>query len=654
MVSRREQARILAIFSLLGMVAAGIAARLVWLQVGCAEESRRHARRQGTTWETLPARRGVVVDRQGRPLAYDRPVLEVRAEAYFETPTRTAQRPPLEFVEGLTADLVFALGGGRETRRRLRARILSRRADPRFAAPRRRHGRTTYRRRLEFLVAPAVQDAAVVARLRALAERRSWLHLFFRRRHRRAYPYEDVTVGPVGFLGGGEDARGRPLEVATRMETFAGLAAGRSGRREVLRDAVGRRYWSRRSVPPEPPNRLECTLDLDLQRAACFELRRACEAVTARYGSPPRWGALLLAEVDTGEVLAMASRTPGVHPRAAAFMPIRALYPPGSAVKPLVFAAALEEGKLEWEHERIDCRPNTPGNGWRIPGSRRVVRDVHACGVLTPREVLVQSSNIGAAQVGPRLGAAGLSRYLANFGFGERSGLGLPGEKRGVVPRDLARLPPTVLRYYTAPSLSFGYEYNVTPAQVLRAYLRLLSGRRRDLRLFRRIVVDGLELRRRPAGGEPVFLSESTRARIREALAAVVSEEPGATGRHLHALLAELALGHGVVGGKTGTSVHSEIRDGRSVVVRTASFAGFAPVARPRYVALCVLQKDRVAAFWGGRYAAPAAGRLLVHALQRERSAGRVPRSARNGQGVRVFEGSGEEGQVLAGTTTGR
>jgi cell division protein FtsI/penicillin-binding protein 2 len=233
--------------------------------------------------------------------------------------------------------------------------------------------------------------------------------------------------------------------------------------------------------------------------------------------------------------------------------------------------------------------------------------------MLTPRQILVESSNVGAVQVGLRLGREGFAEYLDTYRFGQRTALGIPGESTGSLAfEDLEGMMGMAQRtfwVYTAPSLSFGYETNVTPVQLLRAYLTLLSGRPRELRMYRRTAVGGRITDVPPPQTGERFLSEDHLELLRDALRGVVSDEPNATGRWLFEQLEE--AGQPMVAGKTGTS-QRQAADGW---IRTASFAGFAPVEKPRYLAVCVLQKPGAAAFWGGRYAAPAAGRLLLRAL---------------------------------------
>jgi cell division protein FtsI/penicillin-binding protein 2 len=156
--------------------------------------------------------------------------------------------------------------------------------------------------------------------------------------------------------------------------------------------------------------------------------------------------------------------------------------------------------------------------------------------------------------------------------------------------------------------------------QLARAYLRLFRGRDAELRLVRGAEVGGAW---QPAPASPTgraFRAEVVDA-VRAAMADVVSADPHATGVYLHGrMLKELGIDlHGVVGGKTGTAASTIGIPGRgSVSVRNASFVGFLPADAPRWLAVCVLQKDDSARFYGGSYAAPPAVRLLLQCQQLE------------------------------------
>jgi cell division protein FtsI (penicillin-binding protein 3) len=524
---------------------------------------------------------------------------------------------------------------------------------------------------VEFLVATELDSYLVLTRL--LEEQRAWnqrgsklpgrLYLHTSRQYVRTYPEREVTAGPVGFSARQlvRDADGKPkrnfgggvlvCEVATGMESFSGLWPGallpegvqptwypRQGR-EYLRGRYivpGRgRFYAGREVEPPAASVLQSTLDLPLQRLAQEQLCAASNAVREAYGSPERWGALVLVEIQTGDILAVASHYPGVGKQAGkartgtAFAPLQNVYEPGSVVKPLVFALALERGVVHWD-ETLDCTPTLPGNGWQVPGvRRRVIHDDHACGRLTPGGILVNSSNIGAVQVGLRLGRAGFKAYLEFYQFGRKTGLGLPGERRGgIAVGDLDKPSDVSFRRWTSPALSFGYELNVTAVQLARAYLSLLSGRQRELRLVRAVTVGGEHVPAPTVAASQRLLSPDTVAHIRQAMADVVSNQEGATGSRVHAMLERLGYEGSVIGGKTGTSVTHTRTTG--VLKKTASFVGFAPTARPRFLAVCVLRKDDADKFYGGSYAAPAATRLLLGALGR---AGQQPRVRR----IRTF-----------------
>ena len=595
-------------FGVLGVLLVALVGRLAYLQVFRASANRAVVDRQRETGHLVPAARGTIVDREGRLLAFDRPVMEVRAEAYFDPGGEVSFE---QFAGRLADQLAEALAADRELRGR-RDVLLGRIAGSSEDSQRLRRGQ-----KIDFLVDRGLESSVALWRLRQLDEGRSSLHLHFTPRQRRTYPQRGYTIGPVGFVGERDLGDGRSQAVYRGMEAFVGLRAGEDGARRMWRDVGATRYWTAISTPPDTPSVLETTLDLDLQRAAHEELRRAVDAVVERYGSEPEWGALCLAQVETGDVLAMASYREGIEDqRIAAFSPTQCICPPGSVVKPLVFALALERGVLDWDEAPIDCQP-TSSLGWKVPEVRRWIQDAHDCGALSPREILVQSSNIGAAKVGRRLGREGIIELVERFGLGTPTATRLKGEKGGTVHPgvdELRRMPERRFMGYAAPSLSYGYGCNITPLQTLRAYVSLLAGRPRELRLQRRVVVGGQVTEVPPAVEGPRFLSEDTVAKVVDAMRGVVSDTPGATGRHLAAELARKGA-DGLVAGKTGTSEYDEIRQGRSVTIRTASFAGFAPADRPELVVICVLQKPEADRFWGGMYAAPAAGRLLLRAL---------------------------------------
>jgi cell division protein FtsI (penicillin-binding protein 3) len=619
-----------------------VAHRVVELQLGLPEAAG-EVRALSTVSAVDVPQRGRIVARDGTVLAEDQPLFEVRAEIEVDLDLPDDAPVFAALRQRLAADLAFHLAYGLEGRRSLseqvatRDRLLHRMA--RATRPERdvvlrpaSAGRPArVRRKLDFLVDPAVLSAVVLEGLRSLERTPDWrrLRLHFLKRHRRVYPAGDAFAGPVGFVF----ARGESDELRTGVEALDALRRVLAGSREILRDVDRRRFWAGYGVPGGAPSVVHLTLSPDLQRAAQAELEKAVAGAAAQFGSPPEWAALVLADVSSGDVLAMASFVDAAEARAAAFAPTQRVFQPGSSVKPLVFSIAMQHGLLAWEDDRFDCTAGGTAEGWAVtvPGGeptrvRRMIKDDHPCGVLSPLQILQQSSNVGAVKVGQRLDPRLMQEYLDRYRFSAKTAIGLWGERTGRRPRDLAKMPRREFDYFTGPSLSFGYELSVTPLQMLRAYLSLLSGRERELRLVHAVEVDG-ERRELPAkaAADP-FLRPDVVDLLRAAMVAVVSEQPGATGRYLAEELRQIGIPEGAIGGKSGTSVH-DLRNGKKE--RTASFAGFAPAAAPRYVAFCVMQKVSAEGFYGGRYAASPAGRLLLRALDL------LPRSTEEPAGVR-------------------
>lgn len=626
-------------FGLFGVVLLVLFGRLAWLQGFRAVDNRRSVDRAQTLRDPLPTARGTILDRHGRPLAYDRPVMVVRGEFQARVP-KGIRRIPLEVLDLLATRLAAHVSAGREdgpARAELRRALLNRmhRAPHRLLPS---NHKTRDFLQVDFLVAGALDAHDAVRRLRAEVER--WrtdrslpgrLHLRFIDELSRTYPDREFTLGPIGnfFIAAQKKVRRgkrvdlQSIEGFTGLEACRGLwpcdAAGQADFCEIeFKDSRRRRYWTGIGKRPESPSALATSIDLDLQKLAHAELRSAAAAVEAHYRSSYQWGTMVLVDVASGGILAMASHYPG-RKGAAPNAAVESSFEPGSVVKPLVIALALENGKVSPD-EQIDCTPTRPGRGRPVSGfPERVIYDDHACGPLDIHGILINSSNIGAVSVGTRLGRTGLKDYLVRYGFCTRTRLGLPGEVPGARPGGIAgidKLSETQLGRYTAPSLSFGYELNVTAAQLARAYLSMLSGVRRELHLVRTISRAGKSVEWvEPRGAR--FLSDHTVARIRAAMVDVVSDKAEqATGRHLFTMLRKLGYDYGLIGGKTGTA-DSPIGGVRH---KTAAFVGFAPADRPRYLVVCVLRKLAAARFYGGSYAAQPAGRLLLGALALEKA----------------------------------
>lgn len=666
-----ERIRVRAAFSLLGAVPVFLAGWLGYLQVAQAGELPREGRaplrlvaetadQQAWRTEAVPCPRGTIVDRNGSVLAIDCQTYDVRATLAVP-PSEARSAPKMrawvedvanDFARAMVADPDLAdraasLQDHRESFRALLGAAFRIADLPSTGAPADSHPRVA-----DVRIAGEVDVLPVVEALREIGARRGSVTMHLLRTFRRAYPDREATFGLVGHVATEwqtvADERRLVTHGAAGLETWAALSPAAPEARRFLKDGRGNPYFVGPLHAQPVPTVLHSTIDLDLQREAVRELSTQA-AAGAREGTitVPQWGALVLIEMATGDLLAAASwHRDARHPQGAAFTPDQRLFEPGSIVKPLVLAYAFEAGRLDWGHE-FDCAQGSADYRERI-GSQgsRVVRDDHPCGVLTPHGILVNSSNIGSAYVGLQLEREQWRDYMQFYGFGQPLGLNLPHSSRGGPNRNSfdASIPLRSFRRNSAISFSFGYELEVTALQMARAYLRLFRGGGADLRLCRGVEIGGQWHAAPPAGSDGPRLRPEVVEVVRAAMVDVVSADPHATGFHMHSrMLKETGIDlHGVIAGKTGTAASRTRIPGRGKVeVRNASFVGVFPAEAPRWLAVCVLQKDDSARFYGSSYAAPPAVRLLLQCqnLEQRRQRHKEPHYDGNGQ-VRVVQGT--------------
>jgi cell division protein FtsI (penicillin-binding protein 3) len=387
--------------------------------------------------------------------------------------------------------------------------------------------------------------------------------VYFLPEARRFYPKRDVAAHVLGFVGMDNEGMSG-VEYASESDI-----RGEPGRQIIWMDARKRRAASRLEKSPLPGRDIYLTLDETLQHIA----ERSLEQARRETGSSRAMAILMRPE--TGEILAMAV-APGFNPNRYDAYPaarwrnrtVTDAYEPGSTFKIIPAAAALEEGVAS-EEERIDCGRGTiqVGDQW--------IRDHKIFDVLTFRDVLEQSSNIGMIRIAQRLGKERLERYVRAFGFGETTGVNLPAESRGLL-RSASDWGPR-----TVASIAFGQEIGVTPLQMVSAVNAIAaSGYLMRPRLVREV--------RSPEGKiligfepEPVrkVMSRETAARVRDILVGVVERGTGT----------RAAIAGYRVAGKTGTAQKAEPGGGYSKTDFIASFAGFVPADRPELTAIVIL-----------------------------------------------------------------
>jgi len=555
-VTRRDlRARVLILAALLAAAFGGLTGRLAWLQVVKRAELAQLAERQYSRTVALYAQRGPILDRQGMPLATSTPTesLFVQPRSVGD-PVRVTARlapivglPPAEVHAALTSSRSFVW--------------LRRKLPP-----------------------------AIAAAVRALREP----GLGFLPEPLRLYPNRELAAHVVGFEGveGG-------LEGIERV--FDAELAGTPGKAIVGRDALGREVAAPHVLePPQPGHGVMLTIDRTIQYIA----EREIDAAYRRTGARSAMAVVL--DPRTGEVLALVIR-PTFNPNTFLDVPSkdhwrnRAVtdpFEPGSTFKVILAAAALEEGVV-----RPDDRIYGENGSFTI--AKTTIHDWKKYGWLTFSEVLQNSSNVGSIKVGLALGRDRFYRYMSAFGFGAATGVGLPGESRGLLRA------PGRWSLLSLPTMSIGQEISVTALQMVAAVGAVANG---GTLVQPRIVsatfdAEGQEIRRfEPAPVRQVISPETARVLTRILVRAVES----GTGHNA-------AIAGYEVAGKTGTAQKLDPATRHySRAPGVLSFVGWAPADEPRFVMLVTLDEPRNEQ-WGSEAAAPvfsAIGRDILRYLE--------------------------------------
>ena len=400
------------------------------------------------------------------------------------------------------------------------------------------------------------------------------------REYRRYYPAGEVVGHVIGFTDI-DDQGQEGLELA-----YNHALAGESGAKRVLRDRLGRVIEDVESIrPPRHGVMLASSIDLRIQYFAYRELKRAMQRNGAEAGS------IVVMDVKTGEVLAMVNQ-PAHNPNDRAQYSadrnrnraITDILEPGSSIKPLVMAAALETGMLGID-DIIDTAP-----GFIQVGAKRI-EDHHNLGRIDLTTLLARSSNVGITQVAMRMEPEQLWRTLAQFGLGNLTSSGFPGESAGLLSHFTHWQP------ISQATIAYGYGLSVTPLQLARAYAAIGN----DGVLM---PVSLLKLDRAP-GGERL-LSPDTASQVLAMMEHVVM--PGGTGT-------KAAIPGYRVAGKTGTA-WKFAAGGYSRDKYFSIFAGLVPASAPRLAAVVVVDEPTGIDYYGGDVAAPVFAEVMSEALR--------------------------------------
>ena len=410
--------------------------------------------------------------------------------------------------------------------------------------------------------------------------------VFFQKENRRVYPEKESLAHVLGYVDTDEKGIGG-IEYA-----FDKQIRGKPGRMMVMADGK-RRWYDRSEAAADPGASVVLTVDETIQFIAEKELARGMEETHSTYGT------VVIQNPNTGELLALAN-SPPFNPNDAGSYPdkvrmdraVSAAYEPGSTFKVITMTGALENGVTNPD-EMIDCQMGS------ILVAGRLIHDWHPFGILSVRDVLANSSDVGSIKVALLLGAPRFYDVIHSFGIGQLTGIELPGENRGILR------PVENWIASSIGSVAIGQEVSVTPVQIISAISAVANGGM----LYKPRIVKEIQ-----GGSPPLVVSHpapqqvtdaTTAATVRGMMETVVLS---GTGR-----LAQLN-GY-TAAGKSGTAQQIDPNTGRySPNKYIASFVGFAPVNDPAMTILVVFDSPQ-GAHHGGEIGGPVFKRIAEQVL---------------------------------------
>jgi cell division protein FtsI (penicillin-binding protein 3) len=546
-----KNSRLYLLGALLAFWCLAICLRLVYLQVFCYGTFARQAEHQQQRAIPLSAKRGVIYDRAGRELA-----MSVLVDSAFAVPSEVKDLPT-------AVSLITRITG-----------------DDRNVVLADCHNHKT------FCWVARKADDQTIERIRSL----NLQGIHFQKEPKRFYPARDLAAQVLGSVGM-EDAGQSGIEHA-----FDDELRGRSGKMLISVDAR-KQWYSSVETQPEPGENLVLTIDKNIQYIAEKELEQAIHDTKAIAGT------VIVENPHTGEILALANRptfnpnlrkqiTPGALTNRA----VSYVYEPGSTFKLVTISAALEE-KVTNPDEVFDCQMGSiVYNGMRI-------RDSKPHGLLPVWGVLAESSDVGSIKIALRLGEDRFYRYIRAYGFGQQTGIELPGETRGLTK------PVSRWSKVSIAAISMGQEIGISPLQLsglvstfandgIWVAPRILAGRVEPQGAPQTVVFHPANSRR--------VISPYTAAEMRAMMQKVVLE---GTGR-------KAVLEGYSSAGKTGTAQKVDPATGTySKTKYIGSFAGFAPVNNPQIVVAVILD-SAVGLHQGGQVSAPVFRRISQQVLE--------------------------------------
>jgi cell division protein FtsI (penicillin-binding protein 3) len=531
---RRANHRIRLLLAAFGLLFVVAIARAAWVQGAQHDHFAKMAVTQHRETIEVPAGRGTIYDRTGEPLA-----IGEQATTVYADPRNVADAQRAALVAGKTLGL-----------------------DPNQIYPELKD------RSKGFVYIERKADPVKAAAL----SKRDIAGLGFYPEELRTYPQGRVAAHVLGFAGTdnhGLDGLERSLDKTL---------SGRAGSETIVKDPFGRAIDVVTSRPERPGKNVTLTIDHQIQSNAEQVLARTVKQFDAKGAAAivmdPRSGAILaMANYPTFDANKFATAPPDSRRNRA----ITDAYEPGSTFKIVTIAGALEDNVVT-PTTTFTLAPT-------IQVADRVIHEAELRGteVMTVKDILAQSSNVGTITIAEKLGAGELASWIDRFGFGKPTGVDFPGESSGLV------LPLQDWSGSTIGTVPIGQGIAVTPLQMVSAYATIGNG---GVRMTPHLVEKvGSRRASHPRGSRVV--SRQTADRMMSMFRDVVLEGTGT----------QAAIPGYTVAGKTGTAQKAE--NGRYVTKYVASFVGLVPAKRPRF-AILVMVDEPHGDIYGGVVAAPA------------------------------------------------
>lgn len=528
-----------------------VAGRLFYLTVVERDFLQNQGEIRAVRTQSIPATRGMILDRRGEPLAVSTPTWSLVANP---KELWSIKRDPSgnESPEQEIKHLAEVMGVGRTW------------LQEKFEAN--KHRSFMYLRRQ---LPPHEADEIMSAKIVGVSKTKEY---------KRFYPAGEVASHVVGFTD--IDDKGQEgIELA-----FDQALQGEPGRRSYVKDLSGNIIRGIGVDKTEHPGEnIELSIDLRLQYLAYRELKAAVTEHRATSASA------VILDVKTGEILAMVNQ-PSYNPNDRSKLEYEELrnravidlFEPGSTMKPFTVSAALMSGEYSTETQ-INTAPGYMRFG------RFTIRDSRNYGVMDFEKLLVKSSNVGASKIALSLPQDAIWNMDYELGIGSPVGIGFPGEAAGVLPSHPKWHPSEIA------TLSYGYGLSVSTLQLAQAYMALANGGYRvPITIFKQdIPADGKQVIPRAVAKDVVKMME-----------AVVQKGSGRAAQ---------IPGYRVAG-KTGT-VHKVGSKGYEYDQYIALFAGMAPASNPRLAMVVMVNDPKGREYYGGEVAAPVFSRVMEGAL---------------------------------------